>query len=105
MIMEAITEKFICEGWFGDALKKVKNSNVTKFIKDKSAEFSKKLADVGSETLIGISKYSIGPILKLGGITIGAITSGLGAELILKAMDFIEKNGKKITNTFERFAT
>ena len=30
----------------------------TKFIEDKSAEFGKKLADVGSETLVGISKYS-----------------------------------------------
>lgn len=52
-----------------------------------------------------MTKYSIGPILSLGGLAAGIFTGGLGAELIIKAMDFIEKNGKQLKNTFERCAT
>ena len=41
----------------------------------------------------------------MGGIAVGVITGGLGAELLIKAMDFIERNGKGLRNTFERCAT
>lgn len=105
LVMEAITQRLVMEGWFGDKLAKLKNSKATEFIKQKSAQLGKKLADVGSKGIQTMTKYSIGPMLQLGGIAIGAITSGLYAELIIKAMDFVERNGKAVKNTFERCAT
>ena len=105
MIMEAVTERMLREGWFGDKLAKLKNTKAAKFVKDQSAKLGKKMADIGSKGIQAVTKYSIGPILQLGGIAIGVITGGLGAELLIKAMDFIEKNGKGLRNTFERCAT
>lgn len=49
MIMEAVVERLIAEGWFGDKLAKLKNSKAAEFVKQKSAQLGKKLADVGSK--------------------------------------------------------
>ena len=104
-IMEAVAERLLAEGWFGDQLAKIKNSNIVKFVKDKAQQLGKKLSDAGSKTLEAVTKYSIGPMLRLGGITVGAIVSGFNAELVIKAMEFVEKHGKKLKNTFDRFQT
>ena len=34
MIMEAVTERLLREGWFGDKLAKLKNSKAAQFVKD-----------------------------------------------------------------------
>ena len=59
----------------------------------------------GKKGIETCTKYSIVPILKLGGIALGAVTGGWGAELIIKTMDLIEKQGKNLRNTFERVMT
>ena len=105
MILEAVAWRLLREGWFGDKLAKLKNSKAAEFVKQKSAQLGKKLADAGSKALQATTKYSIGPILSLGGLAVGAFTGGLGAELIIKAMDFVERNGKQLRNSFERCAT
>jgi uncharacterized protein (UPF0147 family) len=51
IIMEAVTERMLREGWFGDKLAKLKNTKAAQFIKDQSAKLGKKLADVGSKSL------------------------------------------------------
>lgn len=94
VILEAVTEKLLREGWFGDKLAKLKNSKAADFVKQKSAQLGRKLADAGSKALQATTKYSISPILSLGGLAVGVFTGGLGAELIIKAMDFVERNGK-----------
>lgn len=49
MIMEAVTERMLREGWFGDKLAKLKNTKVAEFVKDQSAKLGKKMADIGSK--------------------------------------------------------
>lgn len=105
IIMEAIVEHLLQEGWFGDKLANIKNSAVAEFVKNKAAQLSKKIVDFGSDSLQAINKYSIGPILRLGGLTAGVVISGFTGELLIKVMEFIEKHGKKLRNVFERCAT
>ena len=51
IIMEAVAERMLREGWFGDKLAKLKNTKAAQFIKNQSAKLGKKLADVGSKSL------------------------------------------------------
>ena len=105
VICEAVAQRLIAEGFFKNMLTKVKNSKVAGALKDVTASLGKKMKDLGTKTLEGLTKYSVGPILSLGGIAVGIVTGGLGAELILKTMDVIERHGKKLRNTFERTYT
>lgn len=105
IICEAVAQRLIAEGFFKNMLTKVKNSKAAGALKDVTASLGKKMKDLGTKALEGMTKYSIGPILSLGGIAVGIATGGLGAELILKTMDVIERHGKKLRNTFERTYT
>ena len=105
IICEAVVQRLIAEGFFKNMLTKAKNSKAAGALKDVTASLGKKMKDLGTKTLEGMTKYSVGPILSLAGIATGIATGGLGAELILKTMDIIERHGKKLRNTFERAYT
>lgn len=116
IICEAIAERMIEEGWFGDAARKamelakkgaekVGNSEAMQKLAGLTKQVGAKIADVSKKGMEACTKYSIGPMLSLGGIGLGVITGGWGAELIIKAMDLIEKQGKQLRNSFERVQT
>ena len=105
LICEAVAQRLISEGFFKNMLTKVKNSKAAGALQDVTSSLGKKMKDLGTKALEGMTKYSIAPILSLGGIAVGIATGGLGAELILKTMDIIERHGKKLRNTFERAYT
>lgn len=51
MILEAMTENLIREGWFGDKFAKLKNSKLAAAVKQKTAQLKTKLANAGSKSL------------------------------------------------------
>ncbi len=96
MMQEAIARRLIAEGFFSDMKSKFKK---------KMSALGSKLKTASMSGLQKLSKSSIGPMLSLAGVGVGILTGGLGAELILKTMDIIERKGKYIRNAFERTYT
>lgn len=61
-----------------------------------------KIADTSKKALATVGKNSIGPILGLAGLSVSYLTGGAIPTILIKTMDYIEKNGKKLRNSFER---
>lgn len=101
-LMEALAERLVKEGFFGDVMSKIKNSKTVQGIKGVAKKMSSKLADASKKGLQKFSKYSIGPILSLAGVGVGILTGGALAELAIKAMDIVERNGKGLRDSFNR---
>ncbi len=101
-IMEALAERLVSEGFFGDMFGKVKNSKAAQGMKAVAKNIASKLVDASKKGLQTFSKYSIGPILSLAGVGVGILTGGALAELAIKAMDIVEKNGSGLKNSFDR---
>lgn len=64
-----------------------------------------KIADTSKKALATVGKKSIGPILGLAGLSVSVLTGGAIPTILIKAMDFLEKNGKQLRNSFERVYT
>lgn len=90
---DAIYEMMLNEGWLGDKIKGVGKA------------IGSKLKDVGGKTVQFLTKSAIMPMLSLGSLSASIFTGGWAAAGILKLMYFIEKQGKKLRNGFERAYT
>ena len=90
---DAIYKMVLNEGWLGDKIKGVGKA------------IGSKLKDVGGKTVQLLTKSALMPMLSLGSLSLSIFTGGWAAAGILKLMYFIEKQGKKLRNGFERAYT
>ena len=90
---DAICYIVLNEGWLGDKIKSVGKA------------IGGKLKDVSGKTVQFLTKSAIVPMLSLGSLSMSIFTGGWAAAGILKLMYFIERQGKKLRNGFERTYT